>query len=380
VLVIAFYNFYRAHLPEIANRALFWVIIVPLILMGAVLGVSGTDLLKEIGWTTQIAGLIGVLYGTTVHRVFDIRRVLRLGIASALVTGITALVVLAALLLARSIDPSVGNGFVLLAALAVLTATIYAPLRSSMVSIGNRVFGSASGDTAGVLRRYSQDVSGVVELPELVGVAMNALHDTLRVRRGGLILATRDDNDTIRVEPMAKGLGEMPEIKGWIPKDSPIYDTLFEQRGTLLQFDLEYGRQYADVAPELKSFFKQLRMSAYAPIVVQGQLIGVLASGAKANDNPFYPQDLELLATIANQTGVALRNARLVNDLRKAGDEMQTLNKDLIDTKERIEQLDSVKTDFITIASHELRTPLAQIRGYTDILDALNELGMPDAD
>src|SRR5260370_12790209 len=178
---------------------------------------------------------------------------------------------------------------------------------------------------------------------------MNPQGDTLRVGRGGVILARGDYTDPIGVEPMAKGLGEMPEIKGWIPKDSPIYHTLFEQRGTLLQFDLEYGRQYADVAPELKSFFKQLRMSAYAPIVMQGQLIGLLASGAKANDNPFYPQDLELLATIANQTGVALRNARLVNDLRKAGDDMQSLNKDLGDTKERIEQLDSLTPEFITL-------------------------------
>src|SRR5258708_36391466 len=134
-LLIAFYSFYRAHLPEIANRALFWVIIVPLVLMGAVLGVNGTDLLKEIGWATQFAGLIGVLYGTTTHRVFDIRRVLRLAIASVLGTGITALVVPAALMLARTIDPAVSNGFVLLAGPAVLTAVIFAAGRSPMVSI-----------------------------------------------------------------------------------------------------------------------------------------------------------------------------------------------------------------------------------------------------
>jgi signal transduction histidine kinase len=34
----------------------------------------------------------------------------------------------------------------------------------------------------------------------------------------------------------------------------------------------------------------------------------------------------------------------------------------------------------VTIASHELRTPLAQIRGYTDIIDALNDQGMLDQD
>jgi signal transduction histidine kinase len=46
--------------------------------------------------------------------------------------------------------------------------------------------------------------------------------------------------------------------------------------------------------------------------------------------------------------------------------------------KDHLHQLDAVKTDFITIASHELRTPLAQIRGYIDIFDALNESGALD--
>jgi signal transduction histidine kinase len=380
VLLITFYSFYKAHLPEIANRALFWIVVIPLVLMGVILGASGNEVLKELGWITQIIGMIGVVYGASAHRVFDIRRVFGLAISSALVTLITALVILAALLAGRMVDPIGENGFFFLAGLAILAAIVYVPLRSLALVLTNTLFGRSRGDTSSALRQYSQDVSGVVELDALVDVAMNALRSTLRVRRGGLILATRDDNETIRIEPVTKGLGEIPNIRGWIPKDSPIYRALFEQRTPLLQFDLEYARQYADVAPELKSFFRQLRMAAYAPIVVQGQLIGILAAGAKMNDNPFYPQDLELLATVANQTGVALRNARLVNDLRTASEEMQTLNQDLVNTKERIEQLDAVKTDFITIASHELRTPLAQIRGYTDIIDALNEQQMLDPD
>ncbi len=379
-LVTAFSAFASAHLPEIANRALFWIIVIPLVLMGAVLSVSGNDTLKQIGWLTQFVGLLGAVYGAITHRVFDIRRVLRLGFGSALVTAITAIVILVALLIARGIDPLVESGPLLLSILALSVAIIYVPVRSIMQGLVDRVFGRTAEDSAQVARRYSQEIAGVVELDQLVEVAMGTLRDALRVRRGGLILATRDDNDTIRVEPMAKGMGDIPEVKGWIPKDSSIYRMLYEQRATLLQFDIEYSRDYADIAPELKSFFKQLRMGAYAPIIVQGQLSGILAVGQKGNDDSFYPKDLEILTTIANQTGISLRNARLVNDLRKASDDMQALNKDLTQTKERLEKLDSVKTDFITVASHELRTPLAQIRGYTDILDALNEQGVLNAD
>src|SRR5258708_38795127 len=154
VLLLSFYSFYKAHLPEIANRALYWVVIVPLLVMGAVLGVSGIDALKEIGWIAQFAAMIGVVYGTAAHRVFDVRRVLRLAIASILVTGITALVVLAALLAGRTIDPGAENGVLLLVGLAILTAVIYTPIRSFFSGIVNRLFGGTSEDTAGGRRTY----------------------------------------------------------------------------------------------------------------------------------------------------------------------------------------------------------------------------------
>lgn len=377
-LFSTFVAFVSAHLPEIANRALFWMILIPLVVLGAVLGVSGHEVLKQIGWIMQFVGLCGAEYAAMAHRVVDVRRTLRTGFGSTLLTIITALIVFAALLIARAF-PAAENGLIALGLLALVVALIHLPIRGGIRAVLNRFGGRSVEDSAQVARRYTQDIAGVVELDELVEVVMNTLRDSLRVKRGGLLLATPDD-DSIRIEPMQKGMGDIPLIKGRMPKDSRPYQMLFEQQSTLLQFDLEYSREYTHVTPELKDFFKQLRMGAYAPIIVQGELNGILAVGQKGNDDPFYPRDLEVLATIANQTGVSLRNARLVSDLRKASDELQTLNKDLVQTKERLEKLDSVKTDFITVASHELRTPLAQIRGYTDIIDALNDQGMLNPD
>jgi signal transduction histidine kinase len=113
---------------------------------------------------------------------------------------------------------------------------------------------------------------------------------------------------------------------------------------------------------------------------MDGRLVGLLACGTKINDTPLYQRDVELLVALANQTGIALRNTRLVTDLRRLNDSMQSLNRDLGTANDQMGKLDSVKTDFVTIASHELRTPLAQVRGYTDIIDALNDQGMLDQD
>jgi signal transduction histidine kinase len=374
MLIAAVYSFATAHLAEVANRAMFWLLMTPLVLMGALIGVSGSLGLRELGWIMQFSGLFGVTYAVLSLRVLDVRRIFRLTFASALTLAITFLVIVGAILVAQNIPADDPNRLILVIGAAAVATALYVPLRVFSVALVDRVFGAPTEDATAFVRQYSQDIAGVVELPELSDMAISALRNALRVRSAGILLATSENDDTIRLEPMRSSLSEMPEVRGWLPRSSPIYRTLFERRLPLLQYDIEYSRDYADVAPELKSFFKQLRMSAYAPIIMQGQIIGVLAMAAKSSDDPFSAQDLELFTTLATQTGVALRNARLVSDLRKARDETEALNRDIISTKERLELLDSVKTDFVTIASHELRTPLTQIVGYTDILDTLSQL------
>src|SRR5690606_24327441 len=115
---------------------------------------------------------------------------------------------------------------------------------------------------------------------------------------------------------------------------------------------------------------------AFAPIVMNQLMMGLLAGGPKRTDTAYTENDLNLMTTLAQQTGLALRNARLVADLQHLNATMRSLNHGLEDANQELARLDSVKTDFVTIASHELRTPLAQIRGYTDIIDAVNEQGM----
>jgi signal transduction histidine kinase len=381
LLAITFYKFYSAHLPEIANRALFWAIMLPLVTLGVMLNASGESPLREIGALLQVAGILGTAYGVISLRVIDLRRILR-GTAVNIVVIVTAtLVIFASLLVVDSleVDNDLSQAVVFLS-VAVIAALLYMPL-NSLTQLGiKRIFRQNKEDLSGEMGRFAEAITAVVEFNELTDVVMRNLRDVVRVRRGCLILITDDKPSSVRVEPHPNGMGEIPTIHGWLDKQGPIYENFYTTRKPLLQFDLDLAPDYVDVTPAERDFFRQMRMAAYAPIVVQGELIGILACGPKSNDDPFYPKDMEVLTTIANQTGVALRNARLVDDLRKREHDVAETNRRIEATKRQLEALDAVKTDFITIASHELRTPLAQIRGHTDIIEALNEQGMLDQD
>lgn len=91
---------------------------------------------------------------------------------------------------------------------------------------------------------------------------------------------------------------------------------------------------------------------AAIPMVVQGELVGVLGvQSMQAND--FGEQNLRILTSLAEQIGVAVKNARLYEE--------QLL------VSEELKKLDLMKSQFLSSMSHELRTPLNAIMNFVEM-------------
>ncbi len=388
-ILLTFYSFYSASLAEVANRAIFWAIMLSLALMGGVLASTISSGLVEPGLILQLAGIAGLVYAAISLRVLDVRRNLWLAVSTIALTLLTVIAILIPLIGAdnATLETNAEKAAFFIA-VSFASAVIYMVLRGFVRSVINRLSGQVENNVSSRLHHYAEAITGITELDELIKVTLNELGEILRVQRSGLIWLPQIDKKpeesdmtaTYILRPSEVSMGEVPNIQGTLTRRSPIYQRLFLERKPLSQFEVDFDQTYKNASPSERDFFKQMRMAIYAPVVAQGQAIGILCAGNKINDDTFTPADIELLLTMANQAGVALRNARLVDDLRRRETEATSANSELQSTKARLEQLDAVKTDFITIASHELRTPLAQISGYTDIVHALSEQGIIDTD
>jgi signal transduction histidine kinase len=128
-------------------------------------------------------------------------------------------------------------------------------------------------------------------------------------------------------------------------------------------------RTVADEFPMAKTrgIVQGVRTSLATPLLRQAVPIGVILI-RREEVRPFTDNQIALLNTFADQAVIAIENIRLFQEIQQKSRQLEAAN-------ERLQELDRLKSDFVSNVSHELRTPLTAIKGAVDLI--LREVAGP---
>jgi signal transduction histidine kinase len=115
-----------------------------------------------------------------------------------------------------------------------------------------------------------------------------------------------------------------------------------------------------NVRPDLVG---DLRALACVPLIAQDQAIGALWVGRKT---VIAEEELRLLIAISDIAANALLRAQIVETLEQRVAER---TRELAQANERLEELDRLKSKFVSDVSHELRTPVAVLKLHAELLE-----------
>ncbi len=362
----------RADQPLHRNRIAYWSLALLLTVVGAGLTLLG---LTTAGHGFYLLGALVMAYALLTYSLPDVRRMGRRLIGYLIVALLSAVVYAAVFWTAQAlVHPAPGYDVLAATAGAALFLALLAdPLLTRLQKAVERKLSGAAYDPGQTLRQYSTSISNIPDLERLATAAIGLISEAMEIRRGALFIVRREADEEGEVYYHLRGVTGMGEDQppGRIAATGPVAVCLAREHRPLSQYDIDLLPRFRDIPEEERAWWSSLKMDVYVPIYAQGEWIGLLALGPKVSGDRYFEEDLRLLSTLADQTAVALQNARLFDDLRLRNMENERLNRELTAANEQLVRLDKAKSDFINIASHELRTPLTKIRGYNDLLAEL---------
>ncbi len=357
----------RQSSPLHRNRLHYWLLMLALLIAseGVLLATGFAARLAAHLLRWVVAGL--ATYVTLQVHPPDLRTLARQTLRFLALTAILGLIFFGILVAVQTAEwPTITqrDSLLLTGIIAIVMAIFLPGLLSLSGRVLNLVIFGAAYDEREVVRHYSQSVSNILDIDRLAAVAFDVISRVFDPERGALVLVQFTGAGHSTMLPV-RGCGDVFTELLEVERFGTLMNR-FRQGTPLTQYDIDVLPAYRRLPETEWEWLRDMHMELYVPIRSQDELIGLLALGPKRSGEPFRRNDLNLLATLADQTVAALKNAQMVQDMRR-------LNLDISQLNTELEAMNRTKTDFISITSHELRTPLSQVNGYTQML--AEELG-----
>lgn len=192
---------------------------------------------------------------------------------------------------------------------------------------------------------------------------------------GGLIALLDNDGDTLRAYAVSKtpalqkALAYLPDglkkMTVSLSRDatSPLVKALRTRKPTPTANFVElYSPPLPRSLAQTMEKITEIHQSVVWPLSAKGRVLGVVVFGLPKSYETLSGEEQEMLSAFMDEAGIAIENVTLYIQARK---DKLTLEK----AYEKLQELDKMKDEFVSITSHELRTPMSSIKGYIWMLE-----------
>ena len=315
-------SYRRSFDPIQQNRLLYLILGIGVMILGST--VNFTPLGKyPIDIAANGIAAVLIVYAILRHQLLDIQVVIRQGLVYSIPTiliGATYFLVISLSLNLLHLVSGV-EIFLLSLVVAMITAILAEPLRVKAQQIIDRMFFREKYNSQIMLQSLSSQTAAVLNLPAITNMILTEVTSTLHLPRAAFFL--RDEETGVFHLTTHVGLDEIGNLS-------------FRQNHPMVLWfsnnDHPLGRQEMEVLPQFQSLWKnewqdleELNVALFVPIKIQSQLVGFFTWGSKLSEQEFSSEDKLTLTTVANQTAVAIENARLFTEEQNRRKEIDIL-------------------------------------------------------
>ncbi len=314
---------YRSNRDVIQRNRLLYLIIAT-----TLLPLASLSLVTDWGnYPVEIAanGFAALIIGYAIlrYQLLDIRIVIRQGllysIPTILIGSTYFLVITLSLNLFRiTTGPQI---FLTSLVVAVVTALIAEPLRLRAQAIIDRAFFREKYDSTQMLQSLSSNVASVLDIYKITSIILEEVTTTLHIPLAAFFLRDQISNRFQLVSHIGEDSAQSIEFR----QGHPLILWLSTHDQPVSKHEIDVQPQFQSMWLSEREDLDTLAAELFIPIKVHESLVGIFLVGAKRSEQAYTMEDILTLTTVANQTAVAIENARLYTSEQTRLKEMDTL-------------------------------------------------------
>lgn len=202
-----------------------------------------------------------------------------------------------------------------------------------------------------VLYNTSSKFAGTLEREKIYDIMLEGLEQTLSFDVATLFVFNKDNSANVYLNSLHQPTDSLKEAL--VLRLLLEYKNMYSRCGLPFEISLSDVNLVQNIKPSRQIF--DLRVFNFdkisAPIKVGDDFFGIVEI---YRQTPFTDEDLTCFQTIVNQVPMPLGSAKFTTEI--------------IEKNDRLEKLEKIKSEFVSIVSHELRTPLTPISNSLEII------------
>jgi len=298
--------------------------------------------------------LVPVSFAVAVIRyhIFDIELLIKRSIIYAVLTGFVLTFYFAIVLGMTSLIHEFAGEIDRITSLvaAITIAVLFIPVRNRVQNFVDRSFYRERYNFEQAVNSFSGKVNECSTLGQLGLKVMDEIQNLVPVDKFALILST-DEGSRIKILAHKNMDDVLENIAAFrVKKISSELNKPFAL-SEKVQHDI-------DIDTTLSNVFKKWEIAIAFPLKLESDIvIGAIVLGNKLSGMRFSQNDFDLLNVISSECALAVKRLQLQEKL---------VLKEI--EKQKLEELNSLKSFFVASVSHDLKTPLSSINMYAELL------------
>jgi signal transduction histidine kinase len=298
--------------------------------------------------------LFVLFYAIVKHQLMDINIVLKKGTTYALLLVLLYVPAFILILLAqKAFFQKIDTFFsVILFSIFFLVTLFFQKIKPRTERTVEQFLFKDRYDYRETLARFSKAMVSILDLRSLLQKIIETITQTMKVEKASLFLLNEERGGYDLYESKNAKMNSPPSH---LSKGDPLPSYLQKIGEVTILEELMKGAHLSELN-QVTEQMSSLEAEVSIPLTSKGRLIGIMNLSHKFDKDFYSQEDVDLLTTLANQTAIALENARLYEDLKKS--------KSYIRRADRLASLGTLTAGL----AHEIRNPLTAIKTLTQLL------------